>query len=112
MTLIDKHIEMFDDDDYFTDEQLQTAKDLLANQNLYGQEKTSSYIHTVTFWWATADLEYYTNYNYNLEKVTRDDIKEYVRKYIQGQPHATGLLLTEEMRSSLGVNDYFQTTVD
>lgn len=112
MALIDKHIDMFDDDDYFTDDQLQTAKDLLANQNLYSQEKTSSYVHTVSFWWATADLEYYTNYNKNLDKVSRQDIKDYVRKYIQGQNHGTGLLLTEEMRASLGVNEYFKTTID
>jgi len=112
MDLVDKHIEMWDSDDYFTDEQLQTAKDLLAISNLYEQEKTSAYVHTVTFWWATADLDYYTNYIDNLAKVTREDIKAYVRQYIQGKNNATGLLLTKEMKTDLGVSEYFKTTVD
>jgi len=110
--MIEEHIAMWDDDDYFTDEQLEVAINQLAISDLYGQEKTSSFVHNLTFWWATADLDYYNNYHENLTKVTRQDIKEYVRKYIQTDNRVMGLLLTAEMREQLGVADYFETNVD
>ena len=34
-----KHIEMWDSDDYFTDEQLETAKTMLAIQDAYSKKK-------------------------------------------------------------------------
>ena len=44
-----KNINEWDNDDYFSDEQLQTAKDLLSVQEEFGKEKPSNYIHTVTY---------------------------------------------------------------
>jgi zinc protease len=90
---LDKHIAQWDTDEYFTDEQMETAKNLLAIDDAYGQEKTSEFVHTVTYWWAVADIQYYTNYVENLEKVTREDIKNYVRNYIKGKPRVTGILV-------------------
>jgi zinc protease len=58
-------------------------------------------VHTVTYWWATDDIYYYTNYVENLENVTREDIKRYVETYIIDRPHASGILLTSEMRDKM-----------
>lgn len=96
---------MWDNDDYFTDEQLETAKSQLEISDGFGKEKTSNYIHTVTFWWASASIDYYTNYVDNLKKVSRQDIKDYVRKYIKDQPSAWGLLISPEMKESLKVDE-------
>jgi zinc protease len=96
-TVLSEEMEKWDDDDYFTDEQLETAKTMLAIQDAYGKEQTSQYIHTVTYWWASASIDYYTNYVENLNKVTREDIKKYVQTYIQGKNHVTGLLLSPAM---------------
>jgi len=84
--------------DYYTDEQLETAKNLLAIQDAYGKESTSNFVHTVTYWWASASIDYYTNYVANLQKVTREDIASYVKKYIVGKPHVNGLLLNPAMK--------------
>lgn len=94
---LDEEINQWASDDYFTDEQLETAKSMLAIQDTYGKEQTSDYLHTVTYWWASASIDYYTNYVDNLNKVTREDIKEYVKKYIQNKNHVTGLLLSPAM---------------
>jgi zinc protease len=105
-----EQVAMWDNDDYFTDEQLETAKTLLAIEDTYGKESTSSFVHTVTFWWASADIDYYTSYVENLKKVTRDDIKRYVQTYIKGKPSVTGMLLTKEMKEQMeieDVSDYF-----
>lgn len=85
------------DPGYFTDEQLQTAKTQLAVQDAYGKENTPGYVHTVTFWWASATISYYTGYNDNVQKVTQADIANYVKNYIIGQPHVNGLLVNPSM---------------
>lgn len=93
----------FDDPDYFTDEQIQTAKTLLAVDHVYGREKTSSYAHTVSFWWAVAGLDYYLNYVDNLQKVSREDIKRYVSTYVLGKPYVMGVLISEENQQRIGL---------
>jgi len=47
----------FNDKDYFTDEQLESAKALLEADDLYSREKLSEYAHTVSFWWASTGID-------------------------------------------------------
>ncbi|HEX5002964.1 MAG TPA: pitrilysin family protein [Bacteroidia bacterium] len=100
-----ENINQWTSDDYFTNEQLETAKNMLAIEQTKDKESTSSYVHTVTYWWASASIDYYTNYIENLKKVTRDDIKKYVNNYIIGKPMASGLLLSPEMKKMFGIED-------
>ena len=83
--------------------QLETAKNLLAIQDAYGKESTSEFTHYVTYWWASATIDYYTNYVQNLQEVTRQDIANYVKKYIIDQPHVNGLLLNPSMKDMVDV---------
>jgi len=98
---LETHIARWDDPDYFTDEQLENAKTMLAIEDAYGKEKTSEYVHTVTYWWASASIDYYLNYVDNLKKVSRADIQRYVQTYIKDQPRAKGILLSPEMRDQM-----------
>ena len=92
----------FTSPDYYTDEQLETAKYQLELNEMYQQERPSSFVHTVGFWWAvTNGLEYYLNYVDNLRKVTRKDINEYVQKYIQNAPYVKGILISPEDRKKV-----------
>jgi zinc protease len=102
-----KNINEWDSDEYFTDEQLQTAKDLLSVSEMYNMEKPSNFIHTVTYWWSSANISYYTNYTDNLQKVTRDDIKNYVRKYIKGKPYIMGAMMKNGMRKNFNTDKFF-----
>jgi len=103
-TALEAEIEQWDSDDYFTDEQMETAKYMLAVDDAYGKEKTSEFIHTVTFWWSSASIDYYTNYVENLNKVTREDIKKFVRNYIKNKPNTTGLLVSPQMKKDMNIN--------
>lgn len=94
-------IPKFSDPNYFTDEQLQSAKTLLAIEDLYSREKMSSFTHTVSFWWATAGLDYYLGYLEGLESVTRDDINRYVAMYMKNQPFVLGALLSNTQKLQL-----------
>ncbi len=98
---LEEHIQQWADADYFTDEQLETAKTLLAIDDAYGKEKTSDFVHTVTYWWASASIDYYINYVDNLKKVSREDIQRYVTKYIIDQPRARGVLMSPDQRDQL-----------
>jgi zinc protease len=90
------------DADYYTDEQLATAKDQLERNELYSQEKPSSFVHTVGYWWAVAGgLDYYLHYVDNLRKVTRQDINAFVQKYIQSAPYVQGVLVSPGDRAKV-----------
>jgi len=108
MAKIDEHINMWDDDDYFTDEQMQTAKDLLVIDDEYGQETTSNYVKSVSWWWCVKDIETYANYEEGMQNVTRDDIKNYVKKYIKGKNNVTGIMVNDAMRTEIGVDEIFK----
>jgi zinc protease len=87
----------FTNTDYYTDEQLETAKNRLERDELYSQEQPSSFVHTVGYWWAVAGgLDYYLHYVDNLRKVTRKDINGYVQKYIQAAPYVKGVLVSPD----------------
>jgi len=93
------------DSDYYTEEQLETSKLKLEVQEIYGREKPSSYVHTVSFWWAVTGLDYYQQYVENLRKVSRKDINDYVERYISGQPFILGAIMPEQIFSALNLKE-------
>lgn len=83
------------DADYFTDEELQFAKEQLEVSEIYGRERTSNFVHTVSFWWASGGLKYYEDYIDNLRKVSRADVQNYLRRYVIGKPSVTAVMASE-----------------
>jgi len=96
----------FDSPDYFTEEQLNSAKNQLAISDAYDKERTSSFVHTVTYWWASASINYYTDYIDNINQVSRQDIIDYIQKYIKGKPTVSGLLLNKDMQLSMKLDSF------
>lgn len=96
-------IQAFDSPDYFTDEELATAKQTLRMRALYESEETSEWVHTPSFWWSTTGLDYYMGYIDNLAKVTRADIQNYVRKYIKGKNYVLGVATNPETLQRLNL---------
>jgi zinc protease len=86
----------FNDKDYFTDEQLASAKALLESDDLYSREKLSEYSHTLSFWWASTGIDYFRGYLPTLRRTSRADISRYVTTYIQGKPHIGLALMSDE----------------
>jgi zinc protease len=91
----------FNDKDYFTDEQLESAKALLEADDLYSREKLSEYAHTLSFWWASTGLEYFRGYLPRLRATSRADISRYVTTYIQDKPHVGLILLSENSQAQI-----------
>ena len=97
----------FNDPNYFTDEELESAKALLEADDLYSREKLSEYSHVISFWWASTGFEYYRGYLKRLRATSRGDISRYVNTYIQDKNHVGLALLSEESvrTSGLTTND-------
>ena len=94
-------IAQWDSPDYITDEQLENAKRQLEIQNLQEFDVTSSLSHNLAYNWCSADLDYFYNYIANVKKVTKEDLQNYVRKYIKGQNYCAGLLINPAQKDQL-----------
>lgn len=99
----------FADDDYFTDEQLQTAKDILRRNHIRNTEKPSSLASDFTYWWCSASIDYFTDYIPGMMSVTRADIQKYLKKYVINKPYVAGMIINEEMNKQLKPENYFKT---
>lgn len=107
---VEEHIAKWDSDSYFTDEQLETAKMKLEIQEKYSEEQTSSYVHTLGLWWAIKNIDYSIHYVDNVKKVTRGDIKKYVRAYIKDKNKVSGLLISPAMQQTMGIKKFDDLT--
>ncbi|MEI9911898.1 MAG: pitrilysin family protein [Bacteroidota bacterium] len=98
----------FADADYFTDEQLQTAKDILRRNQVRNEEKPSSQASNLTYWWCSASLDFYNDYIPGMMSITRADIQKYLNKYIISKPYVAGMIINEDMNKKLKPEEYFK----
>jgi zinc protease len=100
---IHAEIALLGDPDYFSDEDMSSAKTQLAINEVYSRESGSQIAHTVGFWWAVAGLDYYMTYTENIQQVTRDDIARFVATYLEEKPYVTGVLINSQARADVGL---------
>jgi zinc protease len=101
-------ISLFARPDYFTDAELSTAKKALKRQQVRESEKPSSLASQLTYDWTSTSLDYLTDYYPAMDKVTKEDIRNYVLKYISGKPYVAGLIINAEMNAQQKPADYFK----
>ena len=95
----------FNDPNYFTDEELESAKALLEADDLYSREKLSDYSHTIGFWWSTTGLDYFRGYLKRLRATSRRDISKYISDYVQAKPHIGLAMMSEEALKASGLTE-------
>lgn len=100
-----KEIAQFDKPDYFTDEELESAKTILEARDLFDREKLTDYSHTLGFWWSSTGIEYFRGYHKNLRAVSRKDINRYVKTYIQGKPHVAVAMMSSQARDASNLTE-------
>jgi zinc protease len=101
-------ISEFNDPDYFTDAELAKAKEGLKRQQIRSMEKPSSLASQLTFWWCSTSLDYFTDYFPAMNKVSKEDIRNYVSKYITGKPYVAGMIINPEMNAQYKPADFFK----
>lgn len=103
-----KQINSWSDDGYFTEEQLADARQILIRNEIRRNEKPSSLASQLTFWWASTSLDYLTDYQQNMQKINKEDIKKYITTYIKGKPYVAGMIINPEMNKTAKTNEFFK----
>lgn len=105
-----KQISLWANEDYLSDLQIERAKRLLSIEQVERREVTSDYAHLLSFWWASASIDYYTHYEENVNKVTRKDLLDYVRKYIKDKPYCAGLMMDKAGMNEVKPATFFKSS--
>lgn len=103
-----KQVASWANDDYFTDDQLQTAKDILRRNQIRSTEKPSTLSMQLTYQWCSTSLDYFTAYPSDLQKVTRADIQRYIQRYVKNKPYIAGMIINDEMNKQMKPEEYFK----
>lgn len=101
---IESEMKHWTDPDYFTDEELATAKRILAGDRIYETEVATNFAtQSLPIWWASAGLDYYQHYIDNVNKLTRADIDRYLDRWIKNQPYVLGVTTSQEALDKLNL---------
>lgn len=100
-----EQIAQFDKPDYFTDEELESAKTILESRDLFDREKLSDYAHTLSFWWSSTGIDYFRDYYKNLRAIKRSQTNRYVKTYIQGKPHVSVALMSAQSKTEANLTE-------
>jgi zinc protease len=102
-----KQISMFANPDYFTDEQLKDAKAILLRSDTFNKEKPSTLPSQMSYQWCSTSLNFYTDLVDNYQKVSREDIQRYLKKYVVGKPMVAGIVIKPELSKQYNVASFF-----
>ena len=105
MKAVYTEINAFTRPDYFTDEELESAKTILENRDLFDREQASEYAHTLGFWWSSTGIEYFRTYHSKLRAVTRADINKYLITYVIGKNRVAVALATPEGKKAANLTE-------
>ena len=106
-----RQIKMWSENDYFTDEQLEDAKQTIRRNDIRNNERPSTVPHQLTYSWCSTSLDYYTDYIGDCLKVSRQDIQQYISKYITGKPYVAGMIINPEMNKATNASEVFKPSL-
>jgi zinc protease len=89
--------------DYLSDDELRDAAFRAEMDQLNGRERPSALAHVLTFWWASAGLDYWRTYVDNLRRSDRAAIARYLDGYVLGKPFVLGVMTSKEAAASSGL---------
>jgi zinc protease len=98
-----EEVARFADSSYVSPRELSDAQKELGIQSLYEREQSSTFAHTVGFWWTVAGLDYYRTYVPNMQRVTRGDLARYAQTYLVGKPYVVAVLLSPDAKQTTGL---------
>jgi zinc protease len=89
--------------DYLSDDELRDAAFRDEMEQLNGRERPSALAHELTFWWASAGLDYWRTYVENLRRADRAAIARYLDGYVLGRPFVLGVMTSREAAAGAGL---------
>jgi zinc protease len=103
LAALEAELDRVDDPDYYTPAELETVTRRRIADTMFQLERSSGFAHQLAFWWSVTGLDYFLGYVDAMARQTPAELRAYARKYIVGQPHVTGVLLSSQARRKLGL---------
>lgn len=101
-------ISQFGNADYFTQEQIATAKEVIKRNKIRNSEKPSSLASQLTYQWCSTSLEYFTDYTEACMTVCKEDLQKYAKKYMVDQYNISGMIISPDMNKRYAPQNYFK----
>jgi zinc protease len=89
---------------YLTDDELRDAAFRAEMDQLLGRERPSALAHELTFWWASAGIDYWRTYVENLRRADRAAIGRYLDGFVLGKPFVLGVMTSKEAAAGAGLS--------
>ena len=82
---------------FFTESYKSKIIEQLKDSQIQATETPSELLTSIRSWWTNTSAEYFFSYYDNLSKVTQDDVKRIIEKYISGKKPLVSVLLNPEI---------------
>ena len=86
--------------DYFSEYQYKTTKESLIDQQTLDNEYFTNYISFLRFFWAVASADVALHYYDYLNKITNEDISNFVKKYLLNKNFSVALFINDNLYSN------------
>jgi zinc protease len=93
------------EENYFSEQQLTDVRRSLVIDKKFSENRPSSYIKDIAFWWAVTGLDFYENYITELSKVSLKDVQIFAKKYFENKSALTSVLLSDDDAKKLALKD-------
>jgi len=84
--------------DYLSDAEMRNAAHTIEVGLVRERERPSEFAHGITFWWASAGLDYYLGYVDKVHQAQPQEIARFMDDYVLGKPFVMGVMLSPETR--------------
>ena len=107
METIKRELKKMTQPGYFSDEDLEIAKQILADNRVFERENIYSFtIQTVAFWWSVAgSLDYYESLIENYNKVTLEQTRKFVEDFMVDKAFVLGVGARESVLDELDITE-------
>ena len=107
---VSQFLEKADSMGIFPEKAISKARQQIVNRNFYKREKTAALPNKIAYWWASADIPYYTTYNDSIQAVQAHDLSRFARQYLKNTHHVRGALVTPDQKQASEVNQIARNT--
>lgn len=81
--------------DYFSGEELASAKRELEDQDILSRETAAGYMSNLSFWWASTSTDYYLSYLDRINQVSGSDIRDFISRYLDNKFMLTAVWISK-----------------
>jgi zinc protease len=106
-----KEVKLWMGKGYFSQAELDDVRTSLGVQYLRETNSPSSYTKTLAFWWPVTGLEYYRGYLDGMRAVSIDDIRGFVKKYLEDKNHIDQILVAPDAIKALGLSENLEALI-